>query len=173
MPPTLPNVRVLRLSFSALAARDDLGVWHGATNCRSPRRSLSSQRSRGTRRFMTPWTQAGRAAATAFVRRASEQFGGRIRGMVLFGSVARGTDGPDSDVDVLVLVNDTRADLRDGLDAIAFDVTMESRRALVFTLYPALAYDAARAAGSEFAAAVEREGETLWTRNGEPSSALA
>ena len=93
--------------------------------------------------------------------------------MVLFGSVARGTDGPESDVDLLVVADDRRADLRDGLDAIAFDVTMECRRALVFVLYPATAYHAARASGSEFAAAVEREGETLWTRSEEPSSVPA
>ncbi len=122
---------------------------------------------------MTPWTQVGRAAAAAFARRAGESFGDRIRSVVLFGSVVRGTDGPDSDVDVLVVTEDTRPDLRDGLDAIAFDVTMESRRALVFTLYPATAYAAARAAGSELIAAVEREGEALWTRSGAPSSAPA
>lgn len=122
---------------------------------------------------MTPWTEAGRAAAAAFACRAHARFAGRIRRMALFGSVVRGTDGPESDVDVLVVADDTRADLRDGLDAIAFDVTMEARRALVFVLYPAAAYEAAKAAGSEFAAAVEREGETLWTRSAEPSSALA
>jgi hypothetical protein len=47
------------------------------------------------------------------------------------------------------------------------------RRALVFTLYPATTYGAARAAGSELIAAVEREGEALWTRGGAPSSAPA
>jgi pimeloyl-ACP methyl ester carboxylesterase len=122
---------------------------------------------------MTPWTQVGRAAGLAFARRASEQFPSRIRRMVLFGSVVRGTDGPESDVDVLVIADDTGADLRDGLDSIAFDVTMEFRRALVFVLYPAAAYEAARAAGSEFVAALGREGEALWTRSGEPSSAHA
>ena len=96
---------------------------------------------------MSPWTKAGRAAAGVFVRRAREQFGSRIRRMVLLGSVARGADGPESDVDLLVVAKNTRADLRDGLDAIAFHVAMECRRALVFVLYPAAAYHAAKASG--------------------------
>jgi len=119
---------------------------------------------------MTPWTEAGRALAGEFARRARERFGDRIRRVVLFGSVVRGTDGPDSDVDVLVISDDRRSDLRDGLDAIAFDLTMQGRRAIVFVLYPIGTYDVARAHGSEFVAAVEREGELLWTRSDMPSS---
>ena len=56
---------------------------------------------------------------------------------MLYGSVARAADGPDSDVDVLVVSDDSRSDLRDGLDAIAFDLTPEFRRAVAFILYPA------------------------------------
>jgi hypothetical protein len=122
---------------------------------------------------MTPWTEVGRAVASAFARRASERFGDRIVRIVLYGSVARGADGPDSDVDVLVVTDDSRSDLRDGLDAIAFDLTMEFRRAAVFILYPATTYDVARTHGSEFVLAVEREGEVLWTRSAVPSSAPA
>jgi predicted nucleotidyltransferase len=119
---------------------------------------------------MTPWTEAGRTLAAEFARRAHERFGDRVRRVVLFGSVVRGTDGPDSDVDVLVVADDRRSDLRDGLDAIAFDLTMQARRAIVFVLYPASTYDVARAHGSEFVAAVEREGKVLWTRSDTPSS---
>ena len=122
---------------------------------------------------MTPWTSTGRAVAHEFTRRAVDQFGTRLRRIVLFGSVVRGADGPESDVDVLVLADDKHADLRDGLDAIAFDVTMEARRALVFMLYPSARFDAARAGGSEFVAVVEHEGEALWTRNGAQSSTPA
>ena len=122
---------------------------------------------------MTPWTEVGRAVAGEFARRAGERFGGRIRRIMLYGSVARGADGPDSDVDVLVVTDDSRADLRDGLDAIAFDLTMEFRRAVVFILYPIGVYQVARAHGSEFVTAVEREGEVLWTRSAAPSSVPA
>jgi predicted nucleotidyltransferase len=122
---------------------------------------------------MTPWTEVGRKAASEFARRASERFGERIVRIVLYGSVARGADGPDSDVDVLVVADDSRSDLRDGLDTIAFDLTMELRRAVVFVLYPTATYDIARAHGSEFVRAVEREGEVLWTRSAAPSSVPA
>ena len=38
-------------------------------------------------------------------RRLQEAFGERLRGVVLYGSVARGDDRPDSDVDVLLLLD--------------------------------------------------------------------
>jgi predicted nucleotidyltransferase len=37
--------------------------------------------------------------------RLSEAFGDRLRGVVLYGSEARGEGGPDSDIDVLVLLD--------------------------------------------------------------------
>ena len=45
----------------------------------------------------------------------AEEFGDRFRGLVLFGSEARGDAGPESDVDLLVLLRgpiDLTADLR-------------------------------------------------------------
>ena len=47
--------------------------------------------------------------------------GGRLRGIVLYGSVARGEAGPDSDIDVLVLLDapiDCGHDLETNLDAL-------------------------------------------------------
>lgn len=122
---------------------------------------------------MTRWTEAGRALARQFVRQAVERFADRIERIVLFGSVARGTDGPESDIDILVVADDRRSDLRDALDGIAFDLMMSGHRALVFVLYPASVYARARASGSELVAAVEREGTPLWTRSDERSSARA
>lgn len=113
------------------------------------------------------------ASAAEFARRAAERFGERLERIVVFGSVARGTDSPDSDVDVMVVALDRDRDLRDGLDEIAFDLTLQRHRGPVFVLYPLEEYERARAAGSELIAAVEREGVVLWTRSAERSSAHA
>jgi predicted nucleotidyltransferase len=122
---------------------------------------------------MTRWTESARHIAEEFTRRAAARFGDRMERIVLFGSVARGTDGPESDIDVIVIVRDTSADLRDGLDAIAFDFTLNSGRGPALVLYPGDAYARARTSGSELAQAVEREGVVLWTRSEERSSAPA
>lgn len=127
----------------------------------------------GTRQLVTPWTEAGRTIAAEFAHRAGRRFGDRIERIVLFGSVARGTDGPESDVDVLVIARSPDQELRDGLDAIAFDLTLNAHRTPVFILYPADTYERARAGGSELVLAVEREGVPLWTKSDERSSARA
>ena len=108
--------------------------------------------------------------ATEFAKRASQRFADRLDRVVLFGSVARGTDRPDSDVDVLVVIRVPGAGLRDELDALAFALTLETGRTPALVLYPSTTWAHARASGSELVAAVEREGVTLWTRNGEHSS---
>ena len=74
---------------------------------------------------------------------------------------------------MIVIVRDTGADLRDGLDATAFDFTLNSGRGPVLVLYPADAYAHALTSGSELAQAVECEGVVLWTRSEERSSAPA
>jgi hypothetical protein len=111
--------------------------------------------------------------AAEFARRAGERFARRIERLVLFRSVARGTDGPDSDIDLLVVADDRGRELRDALDEIAFDLTLASHRTPVFVLYSAAEYAQARAGGSELVAAVEQEGVPLWTRSEARSSGRA
>ena len=131
---------------------------------------LSLHRCDDTRGGVAPWTEAGHASASEFARRAGERFGEQIERIVLFGSVARGADSPDSDVDVLVVARSRDKRLRDGLDEIAFDLTLARQRGPVFLLYPFDEYARARRNGSELIASIEREGIILWTRNEERSS---
>jgi predicted nucleotidyltransferase len=64
-------------------------------------------------------------ALDEFVKRASEAYGDRIRGITLFGSVARGTARPDSDIDLLV-VDKEDFRLRRELIGMAFDMLLET-----------------------------------------------
>ena len=57
-------------------------------------------------------------------------YGDRLRGVVLYGSEARGDAGPDSDIDVLVLLDgpvDYGRDLESNLDAL-YDLSVRLER---------------------------------------------
>lgn len=67
-------------------------------------------------------------AADAFARRVRDQAEDRVSSILLYGSVARGGErGPDSDVDILVVLRDTvdEAEAEDEIRDIAYDVELE------------------------------------------------
>ena len=71
-----------------------------------------------------------RAALDDFVAAVTREYGGRLKGVILYGSRARGEAAGDSDVDVLVVlgeVEDHWAE-RHRLGDIAYRVTAESDR---------------------------------------------
>jgi len=51
-------------------------------------------------------TREERRAVEAFVTELHQQYPGRIYDVILFGSKARGDSHPDSDIDILILVDD-------------------------------------------------------------------
>jgi predicted nucleotidyltransferase len=66
-------------------------------------------------------------ALTEFVKRLRDSLSGNVVDVRLFGSEARGEATPDSDIDVLVVVQPEgeRATLEDRVIDIAFDVNLE------------------------------------------------
>ena len=101
-----------------------------------------------------------RAAASAFVDRVRDRFGGAIEALYVFGSVARGSESTTSDVDVLVVVAD-EADLRttdDQLLALAFDVQLEYDVRIEVHSMPASEFEARRDRGEPFVRTVVEEG---------------
>ena len=65
-------------------------------------------------------------AVEAFVRRATQEYGDRIRSITLFGSVARGAAGVGSDIDLLVVVDEEDFRLRRKIVGLSFDVLLET-----------------------------------------------
>lgn len=58
----------------------------------------------------------------------SELYGSSLKAVILYGSVARGTQTEDSDVDILVLVDGTDQELRaygDGLSDVSTDMALK------------------------------------------------
>lgn len=61
-----------------------------------------------------------------FAAKAREACGDAIEEIILFGSVARGDDRPDSDIDILVITSREDFRLREYLTGLAFDLLMLS-----------------------------------------------
>ena len=66
-----------------------------------------------------------RAVVQAFLQRLHRDHGQVVRRIVLFGSKARGDSEPDSDIDILIVVDEENRPLRDAISAIAARVSLE------------------------------------------------
>lgn len=64
------------------------------------------------------------AALDAFTSEVRRVAGDSVREIKLFGSKAAGTDSPESDIDVLVVIDEANPDLEDRIIDIAFDVNL-------------------------------------------------
>ncbi|MGH7390117.1 MAG: TIGR02710 family CRISPR-associated CARF protein [Candidatus Rokuibacteriota bacterium] len=67
---------------------------------------------------------ADAAAVAEFAEKVRAALGSDVVDMRLFGSKATGRDTPDSDIDILVVVQEARTDVEDRILAIAFDVNL-------------------------------------------------
>ena len=60
-----------------------------------------------------------------FVKKALEQYKGKIDSIILFGSVARGEAGEDSDIDIVVIWKGNEAEGWRAMTGLAFDVLLD------------------------------------------------
>ena len=70
-------------------------------------------------------TDTEQQALAALIQRLYASYGSRIRSVVLFGSKARGDAGPDSDIDVLVVLSDDDPYLCSSIRRLAARVSLE------------------------------------------------
>jgi len=73
----------------------------------------------------TSLTDEERQALIGFVEKLLQRFNGRLLSAILFGSRARGEAGPDSDMDVLVVVDSDDLQVRKEIRHLAVDVWLE------------------------------------------------
>ncbi len=93
-----------------------------------------------------------------------DRLASRIRLLVLYGSEARGEAGPDSDVDLMVVLREDDPQLKEEVRDIVYDVMWERDFDRFISVYvlPADQFDAQRRRGFSFIRNVEREGVVLW-----------
>lgn len=112
-------------------------------------------------------------AVDEFAGRVAERIPDRLLEIVLYGSWARGTARPDSDVDLLVVVESRDTQITDLIQGVALDVDLEHMTLLSVKVCPVSKMDEMRRIGDPFLAAVETEGRTVWTRTSRAASGTA
>ncbi|MCQ1537964.1 nucleotidyltransferase domain-containing protein [Methanocalculus taiwanensis] len=71
-----------------------------------------------------------------YADRARAAYGGAIEEILLFGSVARGDDHQDSDIDILVITQADNREVRSKLIDLAFDLLLETEEYISVKVIP-------------------------------------
>jgi predicted nucleotidyltransferase len=86
----------------------------------------------------------------------------QLRSVILYGSKARSDAHPDSDIDILLLVNDRRKIDRDKIYDFIVDAELEYGIDISLNIYNADEFNRLVTWQAPFATNVLREGEMLW-----------
>jgi len=102
-------------------------------------------------------SDAEKAALTIFVRDIREQFHDRIFAVALFGSKARGDDDPESDIDLIVIVDSEDREFRSALWRIASENSLEYNVLISARIYSRKRWEKTRQIGLPFSKAIINE----------------
>ena len=85
--------------------------------------------------------------------------------MKIFGSKVRGDFQRESDIDILLIVRDRDARVREYISEIASDLNLEFDCLISPVIYTEAEYNQNRQFNNLFAENLEKEGITLWPKN--------
>jgi len=108
--------------------------------------------------YLTP---GEKKAVTAFVRGIKKEMGDDILKVILFGSKVRGDCGPDSDVDLILVLRVKDRKAEDKIFTILVDVELATDTILSPIVYFHRQYERSKRLGSPFIKEVEAEGVAL------------
>ena len=107
-------------------------------------------------------------AIDTFVQQLHARFGQDVIDVRLFGSKARGEAGPDSDVDILILVTRSKYDLKHAILWLAAEISLAYDVLLSTRVIPADAWEKMAQGETLFYRTVHAEGVSLLTLSGHP-----
>ena len=96
-----------------------------------------------------------------FVRELRDRYGDRIERIILFGSVARGEDRKDSDIDVLVITNDDSFRMQREISDVVLDILLDTGVYVSVKVLSLDEYDFLRRVKTSFYRTILEEGVTI------------
>ncbi len=98
--------------------------------------------------------------------RLAEKLGDRLRLFRLYGSKARGDARPDSDIDILIVIDKDDFDIKDTVSKVVYDVYQkyDYRYFLSVKVMGQEHYDLLASIGTTFFRNLEKDGIDLWKR---------
>jgi predicted nucleotidyltransferase len=106
-------------------------------------------------------TDADREWVQAFKRELSDRFPGAVREMFLYGSKARGDSGPESDLDVLLILEEGSSDCKLEIRRAGYDLDPEAIVAPSIFAYTTREWEQRKVSRSPLRDSVVREGVSL------------
>jgi uncharacterized protein len=103
-------------------------------------------------------TKSDQAWLTAYRAALAAQYPGAVEEMLIYGSKARGDAGPDSDLDMLLIVADEAAILKRPLRRVGYRLAAGSQVVPSILAYTRGEWEQRKQSGSPFRKAVERDG---------------
>jgi len=100
-------------------------------------------------------------AARRFAQEARRTYPSEVEKVILFGSVARGMDGEDSDIDVLVVWRGAHNKGLRAMTGLAFHLLLETEEYVSVKVLTTEEFEHGRRGGSPFVEAVLAEGRAL------------
>lgn len=105
-----------------------------------------------------------------YIKLLRSQYAGKILKAVLFGSAARGDAGRESDADILIVVADSDAKLKDDISMAAYEIMLKSNVVLSPIVMDKSTFDWYRVNGDPFYKNIRKDGVEIWTKK--PGSLL-
>ncbi|MGI6648488.1 MAG: nucleotidyltransferase domain-containing protein [Bacillota bacterium] len=112
---------------------------------------------------MSSLTTTEQKVLNQFVEYLNQVANNEIIKVILYGSKARGDNRPDSDMDVLILVQDKKRIDRDKIYDFIIDVELEYGIDISLNIYDNDRFNQLASIKAPFVMNVIKEGENLWT----------
>jgi predicted nucleotidyltransferase len=105
-----------------------------------------------------------------YIKVLKKKYDGKILLAVLFGSVARGESGKESDADILIVIADDDAGIKDEISMAAYEIMVKNDVVLSPIVMDKSTFDWYRVNGDPFYKNIRRDGVEIWTKK--PVSSL-